>query len=249
MQKFNLVENALDSLEHAIEHLTASKAISNSDLKRAILDLSHVAELLFKERLRRIHPAFVLANVDKYPSSNAFTVGAEDALKRLARIGGVEFHEEDQSALKTIREMRNEIEHYEFELSESEAKIVIGNVLVFILRFSCDELGLDWSERRINDPKWKRLNDYAEFFKAQLAQIIESIDGSGIPTTDCPVCRNDTFDMEAEVCLLCGHREEVLKCERCGKGYLYSNVEYEEAGLCEKCEWDDGYASANHEKY
>ncbi|MEH8163600.1 hypothetical protein [Aeromonas allosaccharophila] len=249
MQKFNMVENALDSLEHAIAHLTINKIITNSDLKRAILDLSHVAELLFKERLRVIHPAFVLANVDKYPSSNAFTVGAEDALKRLVKIGGVEFSEEDQSALKTIREMRNAIEHYEFELSNSEAKIIIGNVLVFIFRFACDELGLDWSERRINDYNWKRLNDYTEFFKAQLAQTLESIDASEIPITSCPICRNDTFDIEAEVCLLCGHKDEVLKCERCGTDYLHSDTEYEEAGLCDKCEWDDGYTSAHHEKY
>jgi len=63
MQKFNLVENALDSLEHAIEHLTLGGKTTSGDLKRAILDLSHVAELLFKEKLRTIHPAFVLANV------------------------------------------------------------------------------------------------------------------------------------------------------------------------------------------
>lgn len=249
MQRFNLVENALDSLEHAIEHLTLGKKTVSGDIKRAILDLSHVAELLFKEKLRTIHPAFVLANVDKYPSTTAFTVGADEALNRLVRIGGVEFSDADHSALKTIREKRNEIEHYEFEISEEEAKIIIGNVLVFIFRFSCDELGLDWAERRLNDPRWKRLNEYAEFYKAQLAHILETLEGSGIPTIDCPICRNDTFDMEAEVCLLCGHREEVLRCSRCRADYLYSNVEYEDAGFCEKCEWDDGYAAAHHEKY
>ncbi len=249
MHKFNLIENALDSLEHAIGHLTTQNSGNAGNYKRVILDLSHVAELLFKERLRMIHPAFVLSNVDKYPSSTAFTVSAVDALRRLQKIGGVDFKESDQAALKIIREKRNEIEHYEFTISEDEAKVVIGNVLVFIFRFSCDELGLDWADRRLNDPEWSKLNEYAEFYEAQKEHILETLFGSGLPTVDCPMCHNDTFDLEAEVCLLCGHREEVLQCVQCKSDYLYSDVEYEDTGLCPKCEWEDGYAAANFEKY
>jgi len=249
MHNFNLIENALDSLEHAIGHLTASDGKKAGDFKRVILDLSHVAELLFKERLRKIHPAFVLTNVDKYPSTTAHTISAADALQRLQKIGGVEFKETDQSALKTIREKRNEIEHYEFAISEDEAKVVIGNVLVFIFRFSCDELGLDWADRRLNDPAWAKLNEYAEFYEAQRSHILDTLVDSDIPTIDCPMCHNDTFDLEAEVCLLCGHREEVLQCVQCKTDYLYSDIEYEDAGLCPKCEWEDGYAAANCEKY
>ncbi len=68
MLKFSLVENALDSLEHANDDL------QTGDYKRVILDLAHAAELLLKERLRIIHPAFVLSNIDKYPSQHAHTV-------------------------------------------------------------------------------------------------------------------------------------------------------------------------------
>lgn len=91
MHKFTLVENALDSIEHAIEHLNKPSGLEKGDYKRVILDLSHVAELLLKERLRIVHPAFVLSNIDKYPSSTAHTVSATDALKRLQKIGNVEF--------------------------------------------------------------------------------------------------------------------------------------------------------------
>jgi hypothetical protein len=149
MHKFNLIENALDSLEHAIAHLAEPRCLKVSDHKRAILDLSHVAELLFKERLRMIHPAFVLSDVDKYPSKTAHTVGAAEALQRLVKIGGIEFGDEDQAALKTIREKRNEIEHYEFQISDPESRLVIGNVLVFIFKFASDEIGLDWASRRL----------------------------------------------------------------------------------------------------
>jgi hypothetical protein len=249
MHQFTLIENALDSLEHAIDHLSGPDKLNKGDYKRVILDLSHVAELLFKERLRMIHPAFVLSNVDKYPSISAHTVGPAEALQRLQKIGNVEFKDEDQAALKTIREKRNEIEHYEFSVSEKEARVVIGNVLVFIFRFSCDEVGLDWADRRISDPAWSKLNEFAEFYEAQRAHILDTIQGSMIPTQDCPVCHNDTFDLEAEVCVLCGHREDVLECKVCKISYLYSDVEYEEAGLCPECEWKDSYATANSEKY
>lgn len=249
MLKLNLIENALDSLEHAIDHLTSKPELVASDYKRAIVDLAHVAELLFKERLRMIHPAFIFSNIDKYPSNLAHTVSAEHALKRLKSIGRVEFSDVDQSALKSIREKRNEIEHFEFSADENEAKIIIGNILVFIFKFSCDEVDLDWADRRINDPSWSRLNEYAAFYEAQLAHILGTLMGSGHPILDCPTCNNETFDLESEVCLLCGHREEALQCVSCKADYLYSNVEYEEAGLCSKCEWDDGYAAANFEKY
>jgi len=249
-QKLTLVENALDSLEHAISHLNAMpKAPTAGMFKRIILDLSHVAELLFKERLRQIHPAFILSDVEKYPSATAHTVTAADALRRLQKIGEVEFNEADQSALKTIREKRNEIEHYEFSIDATEAKVVIGSVLAFTFRFASDEVGLDWARRRIEDPAWKRLNEYAEFYELEKARVLETLEGSDIPTMECPICGNETFDMEADVCALCGHREPVLQCKSCKADYLYSNVEYEEAGLCPKCEWEDGYAAANCEKY
>lgn len=249
-QKFTLVENALDSLEHAISHLNVMpKAPTAGTFKRIILDLSHAAELLFKERLRQIHPAFILSDVDKYPSATAHTVTAADALRRLQRIGEVEFTEADQSALKTIREKRNEIEHYEFSLDEKEAKVVIGSVLAFIFRFATDEVGLDWAGRRIEDPAWIRLNEYAEFYEIEKARVLDTLKDSDTPTVECPMCGNATFDMEAEVCVLCGHIEPVLQCKSCNADYLYSNVKYEDAELCAKCEWEDGYAAAHCEKY
>ncbi|MGL6365629.1 hypothetical protein ACSZMZ_07205 [Aeromonas veronii] len=144
MHKFNLIENANDSLEHAIKHMGPIEQNSIGDWKRIIVDFSHVVELLFKEKLRQIHPAFVLDNIDKYPSNDAFTVGAEKAFKRLKSIGGINFSKEDESAINMARNKRNEIEHYEFSISENEAKVLVGQVLSFIFKFSEEHLSLDW---------------------------------------------------------------------------------------------------------
>lgn len=238
MHKFSLIENALDSLNHAILHLNDSTEIKIGDYKRVILDLAHVAELLFKERLRMIHPAFVFTNIDKYPSQNAHTVSAIDALIRLQKIANVEFNSEDNAALKTIIKIRNEIEHFEFSINENEARVVIGNVLVFLFKFASDEIGLDWTDRRIHDSSWRKLNEFAEFYEAQLSYLNEKLAEGMIQTQDCPLCHNDTFDMDSETCVLCGFQDEVKICDECNTPYIAYEVMNEEAGLCPTCEWE-----------
>jgi hypothetical protein len=49
MHKFNLIENANDSLEHAIKHMRPVNKNGVGDWKRIIVDFAHVVELLFKE--------------------------------------------------------------------------------------------------------------------------------------------------------------------------------------------------------
>lgn len=247
MQKFTLVENALDSLEHAIEHLTVRGGPSPADYKKVIMDVAHVVELLFKERLRNIHPAFVLEDVDKFPSTKARTIAASKAEERLEKIGNIEFDEADKAALKTVRETRNEIEHYEFKFNEDESKIVVGNILTFIFKFSSSELDLNWSRRRIEDPRWVKLNEYASFFEAQKAYLLEMTQNEEIDTIECPICRFVLFDVDKNACLLCGHHENVLYCSSCHEPFLYSDAGDEE--LCSECQWEDGYAAANFEKY
>lgn len=249
MIKFSLIENALDSLEHAIEHLTAEGGPSPLDHKRVIIDVAHVVELLLKERLRMIHPSFVFENIDKYTTLDAHTVSSSKAVTRLEKLGSIEFDESDKQALKIIRDTRNNIEHYEFKFNEKESRAVIGSVLVFIFKFSLNELGLDWSDRRINDPKWIKLKEYAGFFEAQKQFLFDSIDIEGVCTIECSVCHVELFDVEAEVCLLCGYREDVVSCARCHSPFLGSTTEREEGELCPECERKDGYAAANFDKY
>lgn len=103
MHNFSLIENANDSLEHALQHMGPVNNNNAGDWKRIIVDLAHVVELLFKETLRRAHPAFVFENIDKYPSSDAFTVGAEKALKRIQTICNIRFSKDEISAIDTAR--------------------------------------------------------------------------------------------------------------------------------------------------
>ena len=75
---------ALDSIKYAVVLVVWKNEHRDDDgrLKRAVQAVAHGIELLLKERLRHIHPALLWENVDRYPSLDARTVGAE-ALKKL----------------------------------------------------------------------------------------------------------------------------------------------------------------------
>ncbi|MGY3929515.1 Uncharacterised protein [Aeromonas encheleia] len=250
MHKFNLIENANDSLEHAIKHMGPIDQNGVGDWKRIIVDFSHVIELLFKEKLRQIHPAFVFDNIDKYPSKDAFTVGAEKAFKRLQNIGGITFSKDEVGAVNTAREKRNEIEHFEFSISEDEAKALVGQALSFIFTFSEEHLLLDWKATHLKNKRWYILSQYTEFYSELLRKANNKIEAEELYSIECTSCHNDTFSVDYEKCMVCGHEEDVLTCKWCKVPYIFSSCEYgEDAALCPSCEYKDGYASANYEKY
>lgn len=100
--EFDLLNNAKDSLRQAVELLAFEDIGSdNARLKHAITASAHCIELLLKERLRRINPAFVWENVDKYPSLKARTVTVETAIGRLKSIGNIIFAVNDERNLES----------------------------------------------------------------------------------------------------------------------------------------------------
>lgn len=250
MHKFNLIENANDSLEHALEHIGPVYQNNAGDWKRIIVDLAHVIELLFKEKLRQIHPAFIFTNIDKYPSHNAHAVGAELAFKRLRNVGGIQFSEIEINAICTAREKRNEIEHYEFSISSHEARALVGQVLSFIFNFADEQLKLDWKELHLKKGKWWVLSQYTEFYEELLLSAKKKINDEGLHVLSCSSCHNETFDIDSEKCLTCTYEEEVLSCKKCSSPYIFSSCEFsEEVEICPGCEGKDNYAAANFEKY
>jgi hypothetical protein len=128
--QFDLLTNARDSLRQAV-NLLVWKDIEpdQARLKHAITNAAHSIELLLKERLRQLNPAFVWENVDKYPNVGARTVTVDTAISRLKNIAGITFTDNDEKTLLSLRTTRNAIEHHEWHTTEKEAKIIVGNAL------------------------------------------------------------------------------------------------------------------------
>jgi hypothetical protein len=120
MLSLSLIENAADSLSHATDHIGSITKNDISGWKREGLDLSHVIELLFKERLRKAHPAFIFEKVDDYTSSKKTaqvrTVSFKKSLDRLKNIAGITFSKNDSNYIKRLNKRRNEIMHYDLNI-------------------------------------------------------------------------------------------------------------------------------------
>lgn len=208
---FDLLNNAADSLRQAVE-LIATREIGHNHarLKHAIMASAHCIELLLKERLRRINPALVWENVDKYPSMEARTVTVDAAISRLDAIGDVQLSENDKQKLKSLRTTRNVIEHYEWRTSEKEAKIIVGHALSFAISFAQDELEIDLSKHFKSDDTWQMLlDDLYEFSKAHSSRIEAKLLANGEYPSCCDKCGQPTVPMHSSSCQLCGHWQSI----------------------------------------
>ena len=206
--KYNLLQNALESLTHAIDHLSdCTNGDFKSNLKRVILDITQVAELLIKEALNRINPAFIWRNVDKYPSLEAQTVSTIEGLDRYSKIASIRFSNDDISAVRSCVRVRNAIQHSSFEISEAAAKIIIGRMLSFIFSFSKTHLEYDLKNEYTMDDRWISLLEFYSFNQEYSKRIKTELEQRGAIVEQCSNCEGMSFDIISEVCELCGHVE------------------------------------------
>lgn len=207
--EFNLISNATDSIEHAVDLLAYNHELNRATIsKRAIMSIAHAIELLLKERLRIVHPSLIWENVDRYPDLDARTVSAEGALVRLKRIGGLEFSAEDEQLLRAIRKMRNAIEHFKCSISIEEADHIIGTSLSFAVKFLKIHLGTDllgYAEREsgILQDLMDRNSSFAKSFKV----VQPNNEGA---TKLCSFCKALLFIEDRGVCSRCGHWNYLL---------------------------------------
>lgn len=206
--KFDLLQNAIDSIEYAIDLLAYENSLKlSTKYKRVIQAISHGIELLLKERLRRIHPSLVWENVDKYPNLDSRTVNSEGALNRLINIGGLKFHRDDIKLLRSIRKTRNAIEHYTWVIQLQEADFIAGMSLGFVAGFMKEHLDYDmlgYAERDCGAITDLISNNkiFAQSFEMRNSSKTHENINSDIQCQFCKalIQKNDDF-----VCPICGH--------------------------------------------
>lgn len=203
---FELIENAIDSVAHAIE-LMAWKDIPDerSRLKQAILSVAHGVELLLKERLRRVHPSLVWEDVDKYPRLDARTVGVDRAIHRLKSIGAVILDESDVALIKSLRNTRNAIEHFSWQTTRQEASLIVGQALSFAVDFAKTHLGYDIAHRFRRDDTWQQLVENSASFVKAHSERHERQAPTGEFYYPCDFCNALTISRYGGACAVCGH--------------------------------------------
>lgn len=205
--QFDLLANATDSVSYAIE-LLAWPDIRNDErrMKQAILSIAQGVELLLKERLRRIHPAFIFEDIDKFPSLDARTVGADRALVRLKSIANYQVRDSDRQLVRDLRRTRNAIEHAEWHTTLAEAKAIVGPALSFAIDFARTELGRDLSYEFRRDDTWDQLLAELHEFASEHARRLAANAGiDQVSLMTCDYCHHETLDQLERSCPLCGH--------------------------------------------
>jgi hypothetical protein len=206
--EFDLLRNAVDSIDRAIELMAWEDALENAKrLKQAVLAISHGVELLLKERLRRVHPVLIWENVDKFPSLSARTVTVDSALSRLKKIGGLSFSQTDSDLIESLRNTRNAIEHYAWSTTKREADLIVGRALGFAVHFAKAELGYEFFgySTRKDDTVMQLLERHPEISKAFSSRYEQHATGDDSPSIVCDFCRGLTVKTSTGACQLCGH--------------------------------------------
>jgi hypothetical protein len=211
---YDLLANAQDSIQQVVELLAWGNEKDNfgtehSRLKRAIMFSAHSIELLPKEKLKRVHPAFVWECVEKYPSLEAKSVTVDVAIARLKSICDVTFSANDGRNLRSLRLTRNAIEHHEWKTTEKEAKVIIGSALSFAFSFAREHLNFDLAKPFKKNDTWHQLlSELWEFAHAHTERLEAKLREQGVPTLDCKACGASTVMLDGS-CELCGHWQDI----------------------------------------
>jgi hypothetical protein len=237
--RFDLVHNALDSLVHAVTHLTANEnKPSPGDLKVAVLGVTHAVELLVKERLRRVDPSSLFEDTPAGSSRPRLTVSPGAAVHQLGQLGDVWLSPETAQDIRRSFGLRNRIQHYEFDMSPAQTTAVLGRLVAFLIDFSKRHLELDleaelppldWVWLQGNTDFWVR---HADLAAARLKEEVGAED-----VIDCPMCCWDTYSLSRRECVLCSYEGEPEPCPRCG---VWTHTLFEDFGLrvCYTCLWN-----------
>ena len=203
--EFDLLRNAQDSLKNAVHVLAWPDGAESDKLKQAILSVWHCAELLLKERVRRIDPKYIYQN-RRVGSSNGRTITSDRAIFLLESIGNIAIDTKDKQAIEECRNIRNQIEHNEFSITQKEAKVAVGKMLSFLFTFGSDQLGCNLEHEFKSDDTWEMLlNELYEFTDEYGNRISARLYAEGISMDSCPNCGQETVDLSRGFCALCGH--------------------------------------------
>ena len=135
-QKLDLLENAVDSLGEALTKYQEGESGNNKAYKFAILNLSHFIELIFKHYIADQHQLLIYKNpfADKLDKSK--TIGFWEAINFTSHeTGEIAKNSEFRKDLEWLKKIRNEIEHYKFDMNVDETRDVIGRLFRFLLEF------------------------------------------------------------------------------------------------------------------
>lgn len=216
--RLSLVENSHSFVGEAVRGAIAAR----EDVSRwpfAILNLVQAAELSLKELLRREHPVLIYEDID----SPRNTVSITQALARIEnpRILGIAIPEDEKRKIRKAIELRNDITHFEFELTEEYAMAKFSELFAFLVYFQGRYLKVEVEDILAGD-LLQAVIDIEKCFTELKVKALQRIKDENVSIEDvwlCLYCAEDTFVVGdgRNVCFLCRCSENVVECPNCGE--------------------------------
>ncbi|HEV2698122.1 MAG TPA: hypothetical protein VGU90_09035 [Terriglobales bacterium] len=155
--KLDLLNNGIDFIRSGVEFFLHD--VPDPRLhKYAVLHLFSGLLLILKERLRREHPSLVFKDVTDAGKSGAKTIDFDELIARLEACANVTLGDRRKKLLRKAQQVRNALEHYEFELNLQEAQALIGKLSEFAYCFMDDELD-ERLEGHVPHAVWYRMQE------------------------------------------------------------------------------------------
>ena len=228
-----LIENSFDFLYRAIKYSKEKR-----DWKYAVLNLANALELMMKTILEKEHWSLLFESIDsasreKLIKGDFQSVNFETSINRLKSIINFKLSTSDLKYLRKIRDIRNKITHFKFEINIEEIKSIVARGLgVFIKLYK--KIDKDKNADDILHFINSELIEFEKYVKLHLSEIKEDLRASKRPDKNfhsCPSCLQNTIIIDTNF--------DNLSCKFCGEEFSYSDVaSYSEGngGPCPECE-------------
>lgn len=221
-QSLDLLENAADSLNESLRKVRDARYEDARPYKFAVLHFTHAIELLFKHHVALAHPLLIYKNPFSKSLDKEATIGLWEAVQ-FFKNEQKELTQETLDDLKWIKSLRNNIEHYKFEMDQHEARRAIGRLIRALNEFHQANDFTDLAsliEKDCQDTYEKLADEYKQdLHDAQ--QAAAALAGSG-GAIACYMCGEQKTMVELEdkvQCLLCGNESDMQSCLRCANRY------------------------------
>ncbi len=270
---FDLLNNAFDFLNTPTEILRKSDQRYYSgkwddyELKTALLNVTIGVELILKAKIASINWKELFqkdsnANKEKLINGDFYSVKLEDCITRIEKISKIKFSEEIKHRIDKIRQIRNNITHFHFDIKKENFVSLVSYGIDFFIEFYRKYISSDFSEEKDRTKEIDyELSHVKDYLSVRLLTISKKLKNLPRPNTnyfiECSDCLQDVFilkDDETTQCLYCGktinikdyaevysnYKSQTKICPSCNRNSMtaiHSSENEQEAWDCIICEY------------